>query len=265
MIKTIKEFKKKVENLIDQPIFQRLVVGLILLNCVTLGMEAYPSLKANYGDLLYFVDHAILGFFAVEVALRLWVKGKAFWRNGWAVFDFAVVAMSLMPASEMFSILRALRVLRAFRLVSAFPQLRRVVGGLMKAIPGVASIAGIMFILFFIFAVMATKLYGAGFPDWFGNLNKSLFTLFQIMTLEGWADIYRAVETAQPGSWIFFIFYILVTTFTVLNLFVAVMIDAIQQEHNIEPKKQEEEQKLVLTDIRARLEELSQKVDRLTR
>ncbi|MEZ5788507.1 MAG: ion transporter [Xanthobacteraceae bacterium] len=231
--------RKIVLELVESRLFTRTIIGLILINAVILGLETSPAMMARHGPALIAADQVILGIFVVELSLRMFAHRGAFFRDPWSLFDTAVVAIALFPASEAFSVLRALRVLRVLRLVSAFPQLRRVIQGLLTAIPGLGSIAAILVILLYIFAVIAVKLFGAQYPQWFGDFGAALFTLFQIMTLEGWADIAREIQQTHPYAWTFFVIYILVSTFAVLNLFIAVIVDAMQKseegmEHHLQ-------------------------------
>lgn len=152
-----------------------------------------------------------------------------FFRSAWNVFDFVVVGIALLPSTGALSVLRALRVLRVLRLVSAVPKMRFVVESLARSLPGLGSIGLLLVIFFYVFAVMATKLYGPEFPQWFGSLWGTMFSLFQIMTLEGWAEIARDVMASRPGAWVFFLAFILLATFTVLNLFIAVIVNAMQE------------------------------------
>jgi voltage-gated sodium channel len=154
------------------------------------------------------------------------------------LFDFAVVAIALVPASGPFAVLRALRVLRVLRMLTIVPSMRRVVGALLSAIPGLSSIALVLLLVFYVFGVIATHLFGALFPDWFGHLGRSLYTLFQVMTLESWSmGIARPVMEQAPWAWAFFITFILFATFTMLNLFIAIIVNAMQtfqeSEHQI--------------------------------
>lgn len=212
--------------LIESNAFTRSIITLILINAVVLGLETFPAVMERHGALLKLVDRMILGIFVVELTLRLVAHGKRFFRDPWSLFDTAVVAISLVPASDTFSVLRAMRVLRVLRLISAFPQLRRVLQGFVAAVPGLGSIAAILGLFMYVFAVMAAKLFGQDYPQWFGGLFESTFTLFQVMTLEGWADIVREVEKTHPYAGIFFVLFILISTFTVLNLLIAVVVDA---------------------------------------
>lgn len=208
---------------------QRAILALIIVNAVILGLETSPALMASHGPLLVALDQAILAVFVAEIAARLFVHRAAFFRDPWSVFDFAVVAIALVPASGPFAVLRALRVLRVLRVLTIVPSMRRVVGGLLAAIPGLGSIAAVLALIFYVFAVIATKLFGASFPDWFGTIGRSLYTLFQVMTLESWSmGISRPVMEVHPHAWLFFIPFILIATFTMLNLFIGIIVSAMQ-------------------------------------
>jgi voltage-gated sodium channel len=239
------------KHFIEHRWFQNTIIALIVVNAAILGAMTYPDAMAKHGTWLLALDHAILWVFAAELGLRLWVYRARFFRESWNLFDLVVVAIAFLPANESFAVLRALRVLRVLRLISAFPKLRRVITGLMAAIPGIGSIAAILVIIFYVFAVMATKLFAADYPDWFGSLHGSLFTLFQIMTLEGWADIVREVMKTHPHAWVFFMIYILASTFTVLNLFIAVIVDAMQRQHQEEETAEAEDIASIKRDIAA--------------
>jgi len=216
---------------IEQPRLQRLLIALILINAVVLGLETSPAIMAAWGDWLVAADRLILAVFVVEIVLRLLAHRLAYFRDPWNVFDFTVVAIALVPASGPLAVLRALRVLRVLRLITLVPSMKRVVGGLLSALPGLGSVAAIIGLIFYVSSVIATKLFAADFPEWFGSLGASAFTLFQVMTLESWAmGIVRPVMEIHPGAWVFFLIFILASTFTLLNLFIAVIVNAIQSE-----------------------------------
>ncbi len=190
---------------------QNVILALILVNAVILGMETSPALMAAWGPALIALDKAILAVFVVEIAARLFVHRGAFFRDPWSVFDFAVVAIALL------------------RVLTIVPSMRRVVGGLLAAIPGLGSIAAVLGLIFYVFGVIATKLFGDSFPDWFGHLGRSLYTLFQVMTLESWSmGISRPVMETYPYAWAFFVPFILIATFTMLNLFIGIIVSAMQ-------------------------------------
>ena len=227
--------QQRVRRWIEQPRVQSAIIGLILINAALLGMETSPVAMAAAGGLIVALDQAILVVFVVEIALRLYAHRSAFWRDPWSVFDFAVVAIALLPATGPLAVLRALRVLRVLRLLTMVPSMRRVVGALLAAIPGLGSIAMVLLIIYYVFAVIATKLFAAAYPEWFGDIGRSLYTLFQIMTLESWSmGIARPVMEHFPYSWTFFIPFILVATFTMLNLFIAIIVNAMQSYNEAE-------------------------------
>ncbi len=208
---------------------QRLILALILVNAVTLGLETVPAVMAVYGEALHLLDKFILAVFVAEIGIRLYVHRWAFFRDPWSVFDFLVVGIALLPSTGQFGVLRALRVLRVLRVLTIVPSMRRVVGALLSAIPGLASIAVVLLLIYYVFAVIATNLFAASYPEWFGNLGRSLYTLFQIMTLESWSmGIARPVMEHFPYAWAFFIPFILIATFTMLNLFIAIIVNAMQ-------------------------------------
>lgn len=219
---------------IESPLTQTVLIALILINAVILGLETSAAIMARWGAVLVAADRAILAVFVVEIALRLAVWRGRFFRDPWSVFDFIVVSIALIPATGPLAVLRALRVLRVLRLISMVPSMRRVAGGLLAAIPGLGSVIGIISVILYVFAVIATKLFAEHFPHWFGTLGESAYTLFQIMTLEGWGDIARSVMEVYPFAWLFFVIFILVSTFTMLNLFIAVVVTSMQSEHTRE-------------------------------
>ncbi|WP_416898956.1 MAG: ion transporter [Minwuia sp.] len=230
----------RVRTLVENPTFERAILVIICLNAVTLGLETSPSAMAAAGPLILFLDGAALTVFVVEIALKLFAYGRGFFRNGWNLFDLAVVGIALVPSEGGLSVLRALRILRALRLVSGIPSMRKVVQGLFKAIPGMGSIIALLVLVFYICAVIATKLFKNDFPEWFGDLGASAYSLFQIMTLESWSmGIVRPVMEQYPYAWIFFVTFILLTSFTVLNLFIAVIVNAMQSQHEAELREAE--------------------------
>lgn len=221
--------RNKIDRFLNLGWVQHTILALIIINAVLLGLETSASVMARVGAWLTLVDKLILSVFVIEIAARLYVHRLRFFRDPWSVFDFAVVAIALVPASGPFAVLRALRVLRVLRVLTIVPSMRRVVGALLSAIPGLSSIALVLLLVFYVFGVIATHLFGQQFPDWFGHLGRSLYTLFQVMTLESWSmGISRPVMEEVPYAWAFFITFILFATFTMLNLFIAIIVNAMQ-------------------------------------
>ena len=214
---------------VESRLFNAFVTAVIVMNAITLGLETSPAIVAIAGPVLHFADRAALWVFTVELLLKLRVYRGQFFKDGWNVFDFTIVTIAWIPAAGPLSVLRALRIMRVLRLVSIVPSMRMVVGALFKALPGMGSIVTVLILVFYIAAVMATNLFGAAFPHWFGNVGASMFSLFQIMTLESWSmGIVRPVMNVYPYAWAFFVPFIIVTSFTVLNLFIALIVNSMQ-------------------------------------
>ena len=221
---------------IESDRIQHVVIALIVINAITLGLETSQRMMESVGGLLKLIDRTLLGVFVLEILVKLYAFRAGFFRNPWNVFDFLVVGIALIPSSGPLSVLRVLRVLR---LISLIPRFRFVVESLLRAIPGILSIAGLLVIVFYVAAVMATGLFGEHFPQWFGSLGGSMYTLFQIMTLESWSmGIARPVIEVFPWAWAFFVPFILIATFTMLNLFIAIIVSTMQSMVE-EQKKQE--------------------------
>ena len=222
--------RERVATLVESNRFQRTIVGVIVFNAVTLGLETSSTMMANAGALLHILDRLVLAVFIAELGLRLYAHGWKLFRDPWSVFDLLVVAISVLPASGGLSVLRSMRILRALRLISAVPGMKRVVSGLLSAIPAMLSIILLLSLVLYVGAVLATELYADASPTHFGDLGDSLFTLFQVMTGEAWPDIAREVLAKHPSAWIFFVLFILVSTFVVLNLFTAVVVSAMEPD-----------------------------------
>jgi voltage-gated sodium channel len=228
-------FRQRLAAWIESMPVQKFVIAVIVLNAITLGLETSSGLMAAYGPWLKLLDTAALTIFVIELLLKLYAFGPRFFRNAWNVFDLIVVGIALVPASGPLSVLRALRVLRVLRLISMMPRLRFVVEALLAAVPGIAAIGGLMGLVYYVFAVIATGLFGQSFPDWFGTLGNSFYSLFQIMTLESWSmGIVRPVMEVYPLAWAFFVPFILIATFTMLNLFIAIIVNTMQSLHDEE-------------------------------
>ena len=217
---------------LDRPRIRQFIIGVIIFNAILLGLETSPEVMGAAGTIILTLDWICLAIFVIEIALKLVAHGARFFRSGWNVFDFLIVGIALMPATHGLSVLRALRILRVLRVISAAPRLRRVVEGFVTALPGMGSVFLLMGIIFYIGAVMATKLFGASFSEWFGTLGASFYSLFQIMTLESWSmGIVRPVMDVYPYAWLFFVPFIMVTTFAVVNLLVGLIVNSMQDAH----------------------------------
>lgn len=238
-IKKQAPWQLKIEKFVGHHWIQAGIVFLIIFNAILLGMETSPSLMDAYGEELHMLDHVILGIFIGELALLMLARGLNFFKDPWCLFDFVVIAIALIPASESLSVLRSLRVLRVLRLINKVQSMRRVVKGLLGSLASLGSVIGLMLIVFYVSAVVSTNLFSAEFPDWFGNLGASFFTLFQVMTLESWSEgIARPVMEKFPYAWIFFLSFIMIATFTVVNLFIAAIVDSFSSTSHEEKEEE---------------------------
>lgn len=265
-----RSLRQQAGDFIESRPIQNFIIALILINAITLGLETSELVQRYAGGLLLWIEWIVLAVFVIEISLKLFAFGPRFFKSGWNVFDFIIVGISLAPQTGAFSILRALRILRVLRLLSKVGRLRVIVESLLRAIPSIGWIGGLLVMIFYIFGVMGTQLFGTSFPDWFGNIARTMYTLFQIMTLESWSmGIARPVMELYPYAWLYFVPFILVTSFTVLNLFIGIIVNTMQSLH-----WDEEEAARIEQDARTRaerermmklLEELHAKVDRMER
>ncbi len=243
------------KSIVDHPAFQWSIIGLIFLNALVLALEALPGALVGFREHILILDDAVLWIFVAELMLRVAAHGRRFFTDPWSLFDTAVVAASFLPLAGGFAALRAFRVFRVLRLVSAFPKLRAVVSGLLAAIPGIGAVALLLVLIIFVSAILAFNLFGQGAPHLFGDLWLSMFTLFKVMTLEGWPDIADRVMTVYPWAWVFFLIYIPVATLTLLNLFVAVIVNAMVED-TPESKAAIKMQETLASELRALRTEL---------
>ena len=253
---------EKIRALIESSRFQNAIMVVIVLNAIIIGMETSSGLMARYGEILVALDRIAIVIFIVEIALKLIVYRISFFKNGWNIFDFVIVGAALLPTGGSLSVLRALRILRALRLISAMPKMRKVVQGLFAAIPSMGTVIVLLGLVFYIAAVMATKMFGSEFPQWFGTIGASLYSLFQIMTLESWSmGIVRPIMEVYSWAWLFFVPFVLVTSFVVLNLFIAIIVNAMHEETDEEQAAQRDE---ILHEIRGLRREVAEmRTDRL--
>lgn len=235
------QWRQRLGDWIESAPIRNLITALIIINAVVLGLETSASIRAQFGTVLTMLNHVVLVVFVVEIVIKLLAFGGRFFRSGWNLFDFAIVAISLAPSSGPFAILRSLRILRVLRLLSTVRRLRMLVEALMQAIPSIGWTALLMVLMFYIFGVMGVELFGERFPEWFGTLGASAYTLFQVMTLESWSmGISRPIMAVYPYAWVYFVPFVLLSSFMVLNLFIAIIVSATQEVHDNEKRAEHE-------------------------
>ena len=234
--------RAKAQQLVEKKWFNQVIITLICFNAVVIGLETHDSIVARYGWELRFIDHFVLLLFTIEIGIKLYAYRLSFFHSGWNIFDLTIVVGALLPTDGMFSILRSLRVFRVLRMISIVPRLRAVIDAVIHSIPGMLSVLGVLCIVFYVGAVMVTTMFGEPSDSfnqqYFGSIGASALTLFQVMTLESWASlILRPLLEQYAWAWLFFLPFIIVTSFTVLNLFIGIIVDAMQEIH----KKEAEE------------------------
>lgn len=252
--------QQDLKDWLERPAVRNGIIAAIVFNAIILGLETTPGLTASQFTILRVLDLICLGFFVAELLLKLVAYRGGFFRNGWNLFDSAIIAISLVPGVQTLTVLRALRVLRVLRVISVMPRMRRVVEGFVTALPGMASVFLLMALVFYIGSVMATKLFGEAFPEWFGNLGYSAYSLFQIMTLESWSmGIVRPVMEVYPYAWMFFVPFILLTTFAVVNLLVGLIVNSMQDAHHAEDNERTDAYR---DEVLARLEAIEARLSK---
>ncbi|MDR1165283.1 MAG: ion transporter [Deltaproteobacteria bacterium] len=242
-----------------RPGAQKFVVLVIVFNSAILGLETSAAIVGRIGGLLSFLDKACLFIFCVELLMKMACEKLSFFRSAWNLFDFIIVGVALIPGSGQISVLRSLRILRALRLITKLPRLKIIVESIIRALPSIGWISVLLLIIFYIFAVLVTTLFGQSFPEWFGSLPASMFSLFQILTLDSWSmGLVRPVMAAFPYSFVIFISFILLSSFIVLNVFIGVIVTSIGEvaSEKIEPTLKIELRELSeLKEQLARIEE----------
>jgi len=262
--------KTKVAEFVESKFVTLGITVLILINAVTLGMETDKEVSAQVGAVLNWIDRIILIIFTIEIALKFYAYRLRFFRSGWNVFDLLIVAIAWMPTNGALSVLRTLRILRVLRLISVVPQMRRVVSAIGYSIPGMVSVISVLGLIFYVSAVLATRLFGT-YPDpnmqeWFGSIGASAYTLFQIMTLESWSmGVVRPTMDLFPWAWTFFLPFIIITSFAVLNFFIGIIVDSMQTAQKLEAgaSMQNDDAPVTQKDLRNLLVQLSDISDKL--
>lgn len=223
--------RHKIGRLVSSRRFNHIITGLIIINAILIGIETYPTIYDNYRLIFITLDWLILTIFTIEIALKIFASRLEFFKNNWNNFDFIIVLGSLIFYTTPFvSVLRIFRVLRVLRAITAFPKLRRVVSALLMAIPTIMSVIVIMMIVFYVYAIIGTAFYAEVAPEYFGNLQRSFITLFQIFTLDSWASgLYRPLFSEIVSAWFYFVSFIVIATFIMINLIVGEIVNNAQK------------------------------------
>lgn len=249
--------------------FQQFILAIIVLTAVVVGLETSETLTARYGVVFDWLDVVVQTVFVFEIVVRLlayWPRPASFFRDGWNVFDFLVVAASLMPQAGAFAMVaRLARLLRVTRLVSVFPELRLIIGTMLRSIPSMGHVIMLLGLMLYVYGILGFYLFGEEDSEHWGTLGAALLTLFQMLTLEGWVEIQDSVLDAFPWAWLYFGSFVFVAVFVVVNLFIAVVInnlESVKLEQLAEADRQSPHHAVLetLDEIRERLDELERRV-----
>ena len=253
----------------DSPRFQNFIFAVIVANAITLGLGTY-DFGSDAQSLLTALDDAFLGIFVVELAIRIAAYGRRpqdFFKEGWNVFDFVVIGLAFAPGlRENVTLLRLARLLRVVRLVSVMPDLRILVRAMVRSLPPITSLVLLTVLLMYVYGMVGWILFHDEDPEHWGNIGDALLSLFQILTLEDWPAYLERGQEIIPASWIFFVSYVLLASFLVINILIAIIINSVEEVHAAE---REEERKELADEAAAggtvahRLHEIREALDRL--
>lgn len=248
----------RIRKIVECRPFQWAILGVILFNSILFGLQTSQSMMQKCGTTMQHLDQLCLWIFVGELALKMLAYGVRFLRDPWNVFDFLIVAVSFAPDMGMFSSLRLFRVLRVFKLVSGMRHMRIIISAILRSLPGVSWAGMLLLLVYYVYGIIGTNIFGAAFPDWFGNLGKSVYSLFQVMTLESWSmGIARPVIAQFPYAWVYFVTYILLSSFIVMNIVVGIVLNSIGDSF----KKEDGDVAVPAGDALAELEKLKKQLE----
>jgi voltage-gated sodium channel len=240
--------------------FQHAALAVIVANAALIGLETSPALWERYGGVFSVLNAAVQVIFVVEIAVRLLAFGPRihrFFLDGWNVFDFAIVALSLLPAAGPFAtVARLARLLRALRVVSALPELRLIVATMLRSIPSLANVVVLLGLILYVYAVVGVHLFARVDPDHWGSLPRAGLTLFQILTLEGWVELMNASLAATGWAWVYYVSFVVLAVFVVVNLFIAIVINNLEAAKRDEQPRTDSEAEALAARVAAIREQL---------
>ncbi len=254
----------------DSSRFQAFIMGVIVANAVTLGLGTYDW-DSQVDSLLTTLDDVFLGIFVLELAIRITAFGSRpqdFFKDGWNVFDFVVIGLAFLPGvRDNVTLLRLARLLRVVRVISVMPDLRILVRAMTRSIAPITSLAVLTLLLMYVYGMVGWILFHEEDPKQWGDIGQAMLSLFQILTLEGWNNFLEAGQAIHPASWIFFVSYVLIASFLVINILIAIIINSMDEVHEAERAKErgELDEEIAAGDgtVAERLGEIRHALDRL--
>ncbi len=233
--------RQRLRSYFESNSFQKTIVSVILLNSLLIGLETSDRIMSSFGQYIDSFDLVILVLFTIEIIAKIYAYRASFFRDSWNLFDLSIVVISIMPAAGSFAVFRALRIVRTLRLLKNIPKLRVIIESLLQSIPSIGWIGVLLFIVYYTYAVIGTNLFGTAYPKYFGDLGNAFYTLFQIMTLESWSSaVARPIMDGMPFAPLYFVSFILIATYTTLNVFIAIVVNTMN-EVSIKGIKEEEQ------------------------
>lgn len=227
--------RETARKIVENRGFESFILGLIIINAITIGIQTMP-LDEGVAYALYVFDFICLGVYIIEAILKMIAWRGDYFRDGWNIFDLTIIVLCCVPTSiipfpvQVARVFRVMRVFRVFRLISAFKEMRVIIQAIGRAIPGVGWTAFLLIIVYYVFAVIGTEMFGSTFPEWFGDLGASFYTLFQVMTLESWSmGISRPVMEAFPWAWAYFVPFVVISSFIIVNVVVGIIVDVVDK------------------------------------
>lgn len=222
--------ESKLAKLIDSNKFQKFILFIIFCNAITIGLNTSAYLQRTIGSYLDFLEEVFLVIYVIEILFKIFVFRLDFFKRGWNLFDFFIVAISLISDNGFISVFRMLRVIRVMRLISSIPKMRLISQALIKSLFPMFSVGMLLVIVIYIYAIIATNLYGEQFPQFFGTLGESFYTLFQVMTGESWSmSIARPIMEYDPYAWVVFVSFLLISSYMILNIAIGIIVDCISE------------------------------------
>lgn len=225
------------KRIVDSRPFRAVIITVILFAGLLAGLETNAAVVDRHGGLLHVLDALVLTIFLVEIGLKLAAHGRRpfdYFRDGWNVFDFTIVALCMLPVGGPFAaVLRLVRTLRLLRLVAALPKLQLLVGALVKSLSSMGYVGLLLGLVFYIYAVTGVHLFGKVSPEYFGTLQAALLSLFQMITLDDWRNLYDGARSAAPfAATPYFVSFILLGTMIMLNLFIGIVMNSMAEMHD---------------------------------
>jgi voltage-gated sodium channel len=248
------------KRIADSGRFQAFIFAVIVFNAIVLGLETYGGIEDDAGDLLATLNDACLGIFLVELVIRVGAYGRRpqdFFRDGWNVFDFVVITAAFVPGlRQNATLLRLVRLLRIVRLVSVLPELRVLIAGMTRALPPIGSMAVLAILFLYVYGMLGWILFGDELPDQWGDIGQAMLTLFTVLTLEGWNEVMAAAQEVNPWSWVFFVSFVLIASLLLINILIAIIINAMEEAR-------EAEYQLEIDELRRQAEERGEEFDEM--